>query len=293
MLARGRRGARGGASGQARDAGDHAQILAAVKGQHQRQARRDWRCAARTTASAPASDRRPRLVDAAPGCRRRPPPRGTRWRCRPRSAAGRPRTSKTSALSSTRASALAPGLRRPRGERAVEIRGVRTSCALVEARRARRCRTAECTRSCRPASRPRAGHAARRPRGCGDGHRHGQEHGAFIAEIQQRPDGELFGRGPVDVAGAEARRQGPREVSRQPGVAGILPIGVPVRDVLELEAQPTRSCRARCPRAHAPAVRRAPVRSARRWRPMQRGGQRDAAAASQADTDLALARMTI
>ena len=61
---------------------------------------------------------------------------------------------------------------------------------------------------------------------------------AFVAEIQQRPDGSCWGVGQSMSPAAAPGGRRPREAGRQARVAGVLPVGMPVRDVLELQAQP-------------------------------------------------------
>ena len=90
-------------------------------------------------------------------------------------------------------------------------------------------------------SQPDLGRAFRR----GRGHLHGdgQQQIVFVAVVQQRPHRQLARRGPFDVARGEAGGQGPRQGGGQPAVAGILPVGVPVRRVLDAQAQPQRLAR--------------------------------------------------
>ena len=73
--------------------------------------------------------------------------------------------------------------------------------------------------------------------GC-NGQWHRQKHCALKAQVGQAANGNLVGRGPSDVARHYAGRQGPGQCGGQAGVAGILPVGVPLRLVLQLQTQP-------------------------------------------------------
>ncbi len=213
---------------------------AAVGSQHQRAAPRDWRCAARDSGQL--------RVHAAPF-----------QRC----GTGAGLSITPGASGKDRASC---GLRTRPAARDLEVQRV-----AVDARRgvgAAHIRWAARPARARTARRARGGLTARQlqrelavfgdalvladqPVGCaactssaspamrrGDGHRHRQQHRAFVAVVDQRSDRQLARRRPVDVAGRDARGQRPLQRGRQAGVAGVLPVGVPVRLVLELQAQP-------------------------------------------------------
>ncbi len=68
--------------------------------------------------------------------------------------------------------------------------------------------------------------------------RHGQHHGAVVAVVGQGADGEFARRGPVNVTRAHAFGQGPAQLGGQPGIARVLPVGVPVRCVVQAQPQP-------------------------------------------------------
>ena len=72
------------------------------------------------------------------------------------------------------------------------------------------------------------------------GQRHGQQHGAVVTVVGQALQRELARRGPGDLARAHAGGQGPLQFGRQAGVARVFPVGVPVRRVLQLQADPDR-----------------------------------------------------
>ena len=71
-----------------------------------------------------------------------------------------------------------------------------------------------------------------------NGQRHGQQHGALIAIVGQAADGNFLGCGPGNVAGGYALGQRPLQLGGQAGVARVLPVGVPVGLVDELQAHP-------------------------------------------------------
>jgi hypothetical protein len=73
-----------------------------------------------------------------------------------------------------------------------------------------------------------------------DRERHRQQHGVFVAVIGEVAGGNLFGCRPLDVAGLHAGRQRPLQLRGQARLAGVQPIGVPVRLVRELQADPHR-----------------------------------------------------
>ena len=68
--------------------------------------------------------------------------------------------------------------------------------------------------------------------------RHCQQQAAFIAIVGQGADGDFFGQRPGDLTRLQPRRQLPLDPCGQARVARVLPIGVPVRLVLDLQAQP-------------------------------------------------------
>lgn len=71
----------------------------------------------------------------------------------------------------------------------------------------------------------------------------GEQHSAVISVVGQGTELEFFGRGPRDVASGHAGWQFPRELRGQSGVAGVQPIGVPLRCVLKLQTRPNRLSR--------------------------------------------------
>ncbi len=74
------------------------------------------------------------------------------------------------------------------------------------------------------------------------GHRDGdgQQHRALVAIVGQRADGDLLGQGPGDLASVQPGGQRPRQLGGQAGVAGVLPVGVPLGLVGDLQPQPQR-----------------------------------------------------
>ncbi len=76
-----------------------------------------------------------------------------------------------------------------------------------------------------------------------DGERNRQQHRALVAVVGQRADGDLLGHRPGDVAGQHARRQGPLQLRGQAGIARVLPVGVPLGLVRQLQAHPDRLAR--------------------------------------------------
>ena len=93
-----------------------------------------------------------------------------------------------------------------------------------------------------------------------DRERHRQQHRALVAVVGEIADRDLLGHRPGDVAGRHARRQGPLQLRRQAGVAGVLPVGVPLGLVRRAAGRPRPACRARRRRAHARSVRPARAR---------------------------------
>ncbi len=79
----------------------------------------------------------------------------------------------------------------------------------------------------------------------GDGQRHRQQHRAVVAVVGQRAERELARRGPGDVARRHTGGQGPFELGRQARVARVLPVGVPLGGVAELQPDPDSFPRAR------------------------------------------------
>ena len=71
-------------------------------------------------------------------------------------------------------------------------------------------------------------------------HRHGhrQQHTAFVAVVGQAANREFFGQRPSDRASLQACRQLPLQLGGQARIARVLPIGVPLGLVLDLQAQP-------------------------------------------------------
>ena len=67
---------------------------------------------------------------------------------------------------------------------------------------------------------------------------HWQQHRAFVAVVGQGSDGNFLGQRPGDLAHLQARRQFPLQACGQARVAGVLPVSVPMRLVLDLQAQP-------------------------------------------------------
>ncbi len=70
--------------------------------------------------------------------------------------------------------------------------------------------------------------------------RHRQQHGFFVAVVGQRADGDFFRRRPGDLARVDAGGQLPVELCGQARIARILPVGVPLGLVRELQAHPDR-----------------------------------------------------
>ena len=68
--------------------------------------------------------------------------------------------------------------------------------------------------------------------------RNGQQHGVFVAVIDQRAYAQGVGRGPVNGSSAQTGGKLPLQFGGQAGVAGVLPVGVPVGLMGQLEAQP-------------------------------------------------------
>ena len=66
--------------------------------------------------------------------------------------------------------------------------------------------------------------------------RHRQQHRTVIAVVGQLAERELARCRPGDLARCHASRQGPAQLGRQPRVARILPVAVPVRRMLQLQA---------------------------------------------------------
>ena len=83
---------------------------------------------------------------------------------------------------------------------------------------------------CQRAGRKTAGHRDR----------DGQQHRALVAIVGQRADGDLLGQRPGDLSGVQARGQCPSQLGGQARVAGVLPIGVPLGLVGDLQPQPQR-----------------------------------------------------
>ena len=81
-------------------------------------------------------------------------------------------------------------------------------------------------------------------KGLGHGDWHGQQHGAFVAIVGQGADRDLVRNGPGDVARIQPGGQLPGQLGGQAGVARVLPVGVPVGLVGDLQAQPQRLARA-------------------------------------------------
>ena len=75
---------------------------------------------------------------------------------------------------------------------------------------------------------------------CGHSQWHGQQERALIAKVHQRADGQFFRRGPLDVARHHLPAQLPLQSGGQAGVAGVLPVGMPMRLVLNHQPQPHR-----------------------------------------------------
>ena len=73
-----------------------------------------------------------------------------------------------------------------------------------------------------------------------DRHRHRQQHGALVAVVDQGPHFQRLRRRPRDVAGDGAVGELPIQRGGQAGVAGILPVAVPVRLMLQRQRQPQR-----------------------------------------------------
>ena len=61
------------------------------------------------------------------------------------------------------------------------------------------------------------------------------QHLAFVAVVDERSDRQRARRGPFDRARLDSGGQLPGERRRQTGVAGVLPVGVPI--LLDREAQ--------------------------------------------------------
>ena len=103
------------------------------------------------------------------------------------------------------------------------------------------CPTAGCRPPCRPASRPAAGRRATVPRKSGaTATVTGSSTVAVVTVVDQRADRQPLRRRPIDRPGLDAGRQGPLERRRKPGVAGVLPVGVPVRRVADQKAERER-----------------------------------------------------
>ncbi len=67
-----------------------------------------------------------------------------------------------------------------------------------------------------------------------------QQLAVAIAEIDQIADQETVGRRPVHIVGAQAIGQPPLQLGDQPGVTGIAPVGMPVRIVIQQQAEAQR-----------------------------------------------------
>ena len=93
-----------------------------------------------------------------------------------------------------------------------------------------------------------------------DGQRHGQQHRALVAIVHQRPQRKALRQRPLDFARAHAGRQRPLQLGGQARIARVLPVGMPMRLMLQPQAQPhgaaggVRCFRRR--RAHGHALRR-------------------------------------
>ena len=74
-------------------------------------------------------------------------------------------------------------------------------------------------------------------------HRHAQQHRALVAVVGERADRDFFGQWPGDVTGHQACGQSPVQLGGQARIARVLPIGVPVQLVRDLQAQPHRLAR--------------------------------------------------
>ena len=70
-----------------------------------------------------------------------------------------------------------------------------------------------------------------------------QDRFAFVAEARGRPDPDQRRRRPFQLAGHKARRQFPRHLRRLAGIAGISPVGVPMRLHRQLDADGKRLAR--------------------------------------------------
>src|SRR6218665_301449 len=79
-----------------------------------------------------------------------------------------------------------------------------------------------------------------RREGAGHGHGNGQQHGAFVAEVEQRADGDFSGQGPGDFARLQPGRQGPVQFDRQARISRVFPVGVPPGLVVDGQAGPQR-----------------------------------------------------
>ena len=62
--------------------------------------------------------------------------------------------------------------------------------------------------------------------------------GVAIAIIPEPLDNEALRHGPDDVAGIKPGRQGPGDLGRQAGIAGVAPIGMPAGRDVEMEIDP-------------------------------------------------------
>ena len=71
-------------------------------------------------------------------------------------------------------------------------------------------------------------------------HRHGQQHGVFITVVGQRAERNLVRHGPGDLARVYAFGQLPFELRGQARVAGVLPVGVPLGLVRDLQTEQQR-----------------------------------------------------
>ena len=64
--------------------------------------------------------------------------------------------------------------------------------------------------------------------------------GVAIAVIPEPLNDEALGDGPDDVAGIKPGWQGPGDLGRQAGIAGVAPISVPARRYIEMQVDPQR-----------------------------------------------------
>ena len=201
------------------------------------------RCAAPTRERADAAARPPSAGRAAPAWSITPASPAKKRTSLPCRSAGRPATSRASACASTLATRTAPS----GNGRGCIARGPRRTAphaaTVLAAAGRRRLKSPDCGRhstlqTSQSARSLTSSEGAAKVGATSTGHR--QQHGPFVAVVDERTDRQPRRRRPLDRSGGRAGGQLPAQRGGQARVARVAPVGVPAGRMPDQEAEAER-----------------------------------------------------